>query len=160
MSAFPMKDLLYLARVYRRTPLPHRLHVLIRRVTCPFDRLAGLVPDEGMHADIGCGHGVLLALRHRNNPSGTNTGFDIDPRKIAQALKAELPGTEFRCGSLEEIPQETIDSLSMVDVLYLLPDQGKETLLRACARVLKPGGRLVIKALVTTPRWKYRFIEV
>lgn len=154
-----MKDVFYLDRVYRKTPLLHRLHVLIRRVTCPFDMLVGLVPDEGMHADVGCGHGVFLALRHRNSRFGLNTGIDIDPRKITQALKADLPGIDFRCGSLEEFSPETFDSVSLVDVLYLLPDQGKETLLLECARVLRPGGKLVLKALVTTPRWKFKYIR-
>lgn len=153
-----MSDVLFLARVYRRAALPHRLHIMIRRVTCPLDRVAARVPAGGLHADVGCGHGVLLALLHRRNPGGGFLGLDIDCRKIGQAGRCSLDRIEYRCGRVDDLEPGSFDSISVVDVLYLMADRGKTLFLKACARALKPGGTLVVKALVDTPRWKYRVI--
>lgn len=130
----------------------------MRRLTCPFDKIVEMIPGAGFHIDVGCGHGVLLALLGRDRPGGKLLGIDLDSRKIAQASRADLPGVEFICGELAEQAVRNADSLSMVDVLYLLPDGGKRELLSACAEALRPGGKLVIKALVTTPSWKHRVI--
>ncbi len=153
-----MSDVLYLARTYRRAALPHRLHVMIRRVTCPFDRVVDKVPAGGLHADVGCGHGVLLALLHRRSPDGAFLGLDIDRRKIDQARRCALDRIEYRCGVVDDLEPGSFDSMSVVDVLYLMTDSGKAQFLKACARALKPGGTFVVKALVDTPRWKHRLI--
>lgn len=152
------KDLRYLTRVYSKTAFLHRAHAVLRRVTCPFDRIVEMLPETGLHLDAGCGHGVLLALLARDRKSLELIGADIDARKIAQARKALLKRVAFTDRGLLDIPPCSVDSLSMVDVLYLMDDSEKEAFLRNCAAVLKPGGKLFVKALVTQPWWKYRFI--
>ncbi len=152
-------DVRYLAGVYGNASIPHRLHVLIRRVTCPFDRIIALVPEHGFHIDAGCGHGVLPALLHRSRPGTRILGTDIDRRKIEQARRAAMTGVSFTTESLGCVPGGSADSLTMVDVLYLMPDPRKAELLNECAEAMKPGAVLVVKDLVTEPRWKHRFIS-
>jgi hypothetical protein len=43
----------------------------------------------------------------------------------------------------------------MVDVLYTVRKDAWGAILRRCCRVLKPGGRLIVKEVVDRPRWKY-----
>src|SRR5690606_33985196 len=44
-------------------------------------------------------------------------------------------------------------------VLYLLERPHQETLVRTLARGLAPKGRLVIKEMAPTPRWKHRWMQ-
>lgn len=160
-TASPLIDVLFLAGVYRRAAFPHRLHLMIRRVTCPFDKVVDAVPmGDGLHADVGCGHGILLALLRRRRAEGLLLGLDIDRAKIRQAKSVLMDGIDFRCGTVDELQPGSVDSISVVDVLYLMPEPVKVGFLRACARALKPGGTLVVKALVCTPGWKHRVIRL
>lgn len=156
----PCGDLRHLGKVYGNASFPHLIHVLVRRLTCPFDTISDLIPSRGLHVDVGCGHGVLLALLQGRYPEKTMMGIDIDSRKIAQARKGRFGNVEFLCGDVNQLPALSVDSLSMVDVLYLLPDPGKAELLAACAGVMKFGGTLVVKDLITAPAWKHRIISI
>lgn len=155
-----LSDVLFLAGAYRRASFPHRLHTIIRRFTCPFHRIVEALPANGSHVDVGCGHGVLLALLNRRHHSGRLLGIDIDQRKIHQAMRCGLKGIDYACEGIRDLQPFSFDSMSVVDVLYLLPDEEKAAFLKDCAGALKPGGTLVVKALVNAPGWKYRMILI
>ena len=102
--------------------------------------LARLLPGGGRRvAEIGCGSGGLLeALKGL----GTAVGVEMDPalRGIARAR-----GLDVRAGSLpDDIPLEAgrWDAACLFDVLEHVTDEAGA--LRACRRLLAPGGRLVV----------------
>jgi SAM-dependent methyltransferase len=102
--------------------------------------LARLLPGGGRRvAEIGCGSGGLLeALKSL----GTAVGVEMDPalRGIARAR-----GLDVRAGSLpDDIPLEAgrWDAACLFDVLEHVTDEAGA--LRACRRLLAPGGRLVV----------------
>ncbi len=144
-------------KAFEGAGLPTRLHVLARTLTCPFAALMGHVPAAGTLLDVGCGHGLLVQLLAAQ-PSHRGLkmlGIDHDAVKIATARRMTRPGVDFSTDDLSLLPEAAFDAVALVDVLYTVRKDAWGRILRGCARVLKPGGRLIVKEVVDRPRWKY-----
>jgi 2-polyprenyl-3-methyl-5-hydroxy-6-metoxy-1,4-benzoquinol methylase len=143
--------------IYRGEAAGTRVHALVRALTCPFTPLMECFPTRGAALDVGCGHGLLVNLLARD-PSRRGLalcGVDHDAEKIAVARRSALPGVEFCARSLGEFQSSAFDAVSIVDVLYTVRRDLWAEILAGCARLLRPGGRLVMKEVVDRPRWKY-----
>jgi ArsR family transcriptional regulator len=118
--------------------------------------LPGLLPAEWTIADLGCGTGVVTAALA---PWVRQViGVDASDEMLAAAASRmkDVSNVELRRGSLEELPIEssTIDAATMVLVLPHLPSPVDA--LTEAARVLKPGGRLLIIDMTPHDREEYR----
>ncbi|GIX50163.1 MAG: hypothetical protein KatS3mg132_357 [Limisphaera sp.] len=89
--------------------------------------------------DVGCGSGVHLARMQQLGWSVE--GVEVDPQAVATARARGVP---VRLGTLEEqqYPDASFDAVFSAHVLEHVHDPAG--LLRECARVLKPSGRLVL----------------
>jgi 2-polyprenyl-3-methyl-5-hydroxy-6-metoxy-1,4-benzoquinol methylase len=144
-------------RAYRREPMAHRLHVVVRALTCPFGAVLDRFPREGAVLDVGCGHGLLINLLARD-PAHAGlrlTGIDHDAAKIEVARRTAPPGGEFSTRALEDFPEGRFDAVSIFDVLYTVKMGVWADILLGCRRVLRPGGLLLVKEVVDRPRWKH-----
>ncbi len=134
-----------------------RLHAWVRWFSAPFPAIAAALPDAGRVLEIGCGHGLFSVYAALGSSARTVRGVDIDEQKIAVAtvvagrVAADL---EFDRTPSGAVPSGPWDAIVMVDVLYLLPATQQRRLLVEAAGELTPGGRLVIKEMSPTPRWK------
>jgi ubiquinone/menaquinone biosynthesis C-methylase UbiE len=101
--------------------------------------LDGLPP--GLALDAACGTG--RHAQHLVSLGYSMIGVDSSPEMLAVA-KAKLPGAEFRAGDLRHlpVPDQHVDVVVCALALEHVPDLAP--VLAEFARVLRPGGHLVI----------------
>lgn len=111
--------------------------------------LARLQTGEAV-LDVGCGTGTLALLaKERVGATGRVAGIDPGPRQIARArakaARRRLP-IDVQVGVIERIPfpDRSFDVVFSTLMMHHLPDDLKRDGLAEIARVLKPGGRLVM----------------
>lgn len=115
-------------------------------------RLAQLQPGE-QALDVGSGTGTLaLEVARYLDPSGSITGIDPGSQQIARARAKAARRTvpqapiDFKVGVIEQLPfpDQTFDVVFSTLMMHHLPTPLKRQGLAEIARVLKPGGRVVI----------------
>ncbi len=100
--------------------------------------------------DVGCGTGTLaLIAKQRVGATGHVSGIDPSAQMIARARrKAARRGLpiNFQVGVIEHLafPDQSFDVVLSSFMMHQLPDELKQQGLAEVARVLKPGGRLLI----------------
>lgn len=111
--------------------------------------LARLQPGEQV-LDVGCGTGTLaLEVARFVGTTGRVCGIDPSAEQIgrarAKATRHHLP-VEFQTGVIEQLafPDQSFDVVFSTLMMHHLPQPLKRQGLAEIARVLKPGGRLVI----------------
>lgn len=155
MAGATMGDALHL---YVKQPLFVRWFVRLRHLLSPLEALEALVPGEGKILDLGCGHGLFTNYLALKAPSRSLLGVDPAPTKIqaAKMTEAMVPNARYLLGSIDDIPENNrFDAITIVDVLYLLPEVEQEKILQTCHRLLADAGVLVFKTQDTRPRWRY-----
>ena len=105
--------------------------------------------------DVGCGDGALAAEFHRKGASFV-VGCDPDPHMIAKATArtvARRDAPSYLLGRAETLPfrDRSFDVVSAITVLCFV--EQRSCAVEEMARVLKPGGRLVIGELGRWSTW-------
>src|SRR2546428_9622100 len=133
---------------YRSAPLGARLFVHGRAFLSDLAFIERYVPKKVFIVDLGCGHGLFACVLREASPTRRVLGIDLDPRKIdvaRGAIQVTL-WLRFEVGDIVADTPPRCDAVTIVDVLYLLPFEQQESVLRNAAAALGEGGPLVVKA--------------
>jgi len=146
--------------VFDGLPLKERLFVRGRLASAPLPALAARAQGTRL-LDVGCGHGVLVALLAVGFPTRRVVGIDPDERKIAwaRASVGRLPNVELRACTIEALAAERageFDTVLVADVLYLLAAEAWPPFLHAAHTLLRAGGRLVLKEAEDDGSWRVK----
>jgi ArsR family transcriptional regulator len=118
--------------------------------------VAGLLDDRWTVGDLGCGTGQLASTLA---PFVTRVIAVDRSGEMLQAARRRLrdfANVEIRRGDLEALPIETgtLDAATLILVLHHTPEPG--AVLADAARVLRPGGTLLITDMFPHDREEYR----
>lgn len=115
--------------------------------------LAALDPQDGEHIlDAGCGTGLLLRQIAIRAPEARLFGIDLSPEMVR---RADFRDADLIVADVRHLPfaEESLDAMVISSVIQYLPVI--DHALSEAARVLRPGGRLVITAWDGSP-WRMR----
>ena len=112
-------------------------------------KLARIQPGDQL-LDVGCGTGTqAFEVARRAGRAGRVTGIDPSAEQIvrarSKAARHNVP-IDFQIGVIEHLPfpDQTFDVVLSTLMMHHLPASLKRQGLAEIARVLKPGGRLII----------------
>lgn len=137
-------------RAFRDYPRSHRLHILIRFLTCPFTRTLDVIPPGGRVLEIGAGHGVY-ALLIASERAREVVAVDPDLRKSL------LPSPSQRIRKIagyEECIRGRFDAIVFYDTFYLIEISDRPAMMARVFDRLAPGGVLVLKDMDPARRLK------
>ncbi len=118
----------------------------VRRKTI---ELAQLQPGERV-LEVGCGTGTISLLA-KAQVGSTGQAYGIDPslpmiqRACSKAARQHL-AVDFQTGTVEQLafPDAAFDVVLSSFMMHMVPEEVKRQGLAEIARVLKPGGRLLV----------------
>ena len=118
--------------------------------------LPGLLDDRWWVGDLGCGTGESAAALAPFVARVIAIDRSGEMLQAARRRLRDAPNVEVRRGELEALPvrDAELDAATLLLVLHHLPDPGAA--LAEAARVLKPGGRLLIADMLPHDREEYR----
>ena len=116
--------------------------------------VAGRTTLQGARVlDVGCGGGLLSEAMAREGAEVTAIDLAPDLLKIARLHGLESGvKVEYRSSAVEALASEMpgeFDAITCMEMLEHVPDPA--SVIDACARLLKPGGRLFVSTLNRTP---------
>ena len=103
--------------------------------------------------DVGCGAGLLSEAMAREGAQVT--ALDLAPELVKVARLHGLESgvkVDYRLQSVESLADEMagqFDAITCMEMLEHVPDPG--SIIRACATLLRPGGKLFLSTLNRTP---------
>lgn len=145
--------------VFKGRGLLTALYTRIKFKICPLLPVEPHLPAEGRFLDLGCGNGLFAAILKLGSPARTVAGFDLDQGKVELASKTfkDWEGMSFWKGDIVASEYSAADVVTIIDVLYLIPFEAQEAILRKCHAALPAGGLLALKEMDDRPRWKARW---
>jgi 2-polyprenyl-6-hydroxyphenyl methylase/3-demethylubiquinone-9 3-methyltransferase len=105
--------------------------------------------------DVGCGGGILADAMSRAGAQVTGIDLSSKALRVAQlhALEAQTPNVQYREVSVEALADQqpaSFDAVTCMEMLEHVPDPA--SVVRACAKLVKPGGWVFFSTLNRNPK--------
>ena len=113
--------------------------------------------------DAGCGTGAMLGMFKKDFPDKNYTGIDLSKKMIETAKRKKLDGVHFVAGDCENLPfsENSFDVVTCSMSFHHYPNP--ENFFRSLHRVLRPGGRLILRDMASKSKvmmWFFNHIEI
>ncbi len=113
--------------------------------------------------DAGCGTGAMLGMFKKDYPDKNYTGIDLSEKMIETARKKGLEEVRFVAGDCENLPfpDNSFDVVTCSMSFHHYPNP--EKFFMSLWRVLRPGGRLVLRDMASSSglvMWFINHIEI
>jgi len=90
----------------------------------------------------------------------TINGFELEKARVdaAAATQAAAPRVTVQQADVTQLHvQGAFDAALAIDVFHHLHPGGQHRLASALAKLVRPGGEILVKDIATTPRWQHAF---
>jgi 2-polyprenyl-3-methyl-5-hydroxy-6-metoxy-1,4-benzoquinol methylase len=165
MSDIQLLDSRELAQIARNTyagdpDTKTRLLQGLRPYICPFHDIIPAIAPSARVLDVGCGAGLFLLLLAQLGRLDRGLGFDVSGAAIRAGARAAkrvgaMDRLAFEHRSIEAgFPPGDWNVVSVIDVIHHVPRAAQPAFIASLCDAVQPGGRLVIKDMVTRPRWR------
>lgn len=120
------------------------------------DWIASLATLPGSEVvDVGCGGGILAESMARRRAKVLGIDLSTKPLRVAQlhAMEAGVDNLEYREVAVEQLAAErpaSFDVVTCMEMLEHVPEPA--SVVRACAQLVKPGGRVFFSTLNRNPK--------
>jgi len=116
------------------------------------DRIAALSGKAVL--DVGCGGGILSESMAGRGAAVTGIDLGEKALKVAQLHRLESGvAVDYRLVSVEKLAEEQPESFDVVTCMEMLEHVPEpEAVVRACARLVKPGGQVFFSTLNRNPK--------
>lgn len=112
--------------------------------------------------DVGCGTGPMIELLSKEYTDLHMTGLDLTPDMIEVAQAKHIPNAQFIVGDSENLPfeEDSFDAVICSNSFHHYPNP--QAFFDGVARVLRPGGRLVLRDMTSIKPvvWLMNHIEM
>jgi len=127
-----------------------------------FERVRRLMGAYRRHLDIACGPGTFLGTLGDTIADGRSIGVDLEAGQLAYARSryGSLPAIDgFVAARADALPfaDRSFELVTCIELIEHIPIDSAHRLLREIARIMVPGGRLIL----TTPNYRspWRLLE-
>ena len=153
MSIGYVQALRLLHRAFGHYPAGHRLHILIRFLTCPFLRTLDDVPAGVRVLEIGSGHGLMAELLTQER---VREVIAVEPDLRKSVLPSPSPKIRKVAG-YDDCIRGQFDVVLVYDVTYRMTADVRQALFERVFARLRPGGTFVLKEMDPAHRWKMKW---
>lgn len=110
--------------------------------------------------DLGCGLGLLAFYLREHGYTAPVIGVDFDERKIEAARLAarKYRGVDFIAGDARD-PLPEGHSVVILDILHYFDSASQQKILTNAARVVPPGGAVILRQPIRDASWRYRLTK-
>ncbi len=123
--------------------------------------LAALRDHELPLIDLGCGVGVFAFYLREHGYTAPLIGVDFDRRKIdaARIAAQKYRGVDFIAGDARD-PLPDGHNVVILDLLHYFDSVSQQQILANAARVIPPGGVVILRQPIRDESWRYRLTKL
>ncbi len=97
--------------------------------------------------ELGCGEGAVIERLVKAFPQASITGIDITP-KVGRLFRGDSSRVTFKQQTIQDFAPANLasfDLLVIADIMHHIPWELHKDILLSAAKILKPGGYLILK---------------
>jgi len=156
MSIGYVRAMRILHRAFGHYPVRHRVHILVRYLTCPFTRTVDDIPVGSRVLEIGAGHSLYAVLITEERAREV---IAVDPDLRKSVLPSPSPKVKKIAG-YDDCVRGEFGAAVIYDATYRMTLEVRRAIFERVLARLEPGGIFVFKDMDSGHRWKMKWARL